>query len=213
MGLPTTRRQKDYEMRRTLAGFSLVLFLIAAPAQGDLTLEALRDPIEGSSWLQNFHLIGPDSFKGLGIILTSNEELSPSIDRFYEGFEARPALDFSEAWATEGWREDLFLLGPEFGHNARAAGVPTNELLWRSHFRDDPDTRAFTMTLFAYDLISDLFPTGSTAAFWSGTEWRFDTTPGVTWEEYQMMTTPAPNAALLAAMGLGLVGFIKRRFA
>ena len=207
-------------MNRSLAVIGVALLFAVSSARGDLILEALGDPIQGGSWHQDFRLTasyfqipGGSPFKGLGVVLTLQDGNTPIPDRLYEGFEVGPALDFSEPWATEGWSEDLVVPGPDFGHTARAAGVPTNELIWRSHFRDDPDTQAFTMTLFTYDLITDLFPTGSTAAFWTGAEWGFDTAPGVTWEEYQAITTPAPSGVLLCTMGLGLAVLIKRRFA
>ena len=204
-------------MARLLTIAGLIIFVATSPAQADLTLESLGAPIEGGSWFQDFRLFADTrepgaSFERLGIGLTSfsSTMLTNRILPF-EGLVVGPALDFSAPWATAGWREEFVVPGPEFAHSAQAVGERTSELLWRSHFRDDPDSHAFTMTLFTYDSISDLLPKDSIAARWTGTDWVFDVEPGLTWQNYQMMATPVPNAALFAAIGLALVGLVKRR--
>lgn len=205
-------------MRSILSGTGLALFLITAPARADLTLDALGGPIPGNSWSQGLQLVSDPatsgSFEGLGVVLTLDNGAVDFVARLYEGFEVGPGLpglDFSESWATAGWRENYALPGPEFAHTAVASGVKTNELYWQAHFRDDPETQAFTTTLYTYDLLSDLFPKGTTSAHWTGTAWKFNTAPGVPREEFPMLHAPVPNAVLLAGIGLGLVGLIERR--
>ncbi len=199
-------------------GIGLTLLLVVPAARGDLYFEAVGDPASGGSWYQDFRLVssdlGPDSdFSGLGMALTLTEEPTGAV-RPYQGFEGS-AMDFSDPWATEGWHEEPLSLTGRFSHIALAAGDPTSELLWQSHFRDDPETQAFTITLYTYDLISDLFPAGSATASWSGSDWEFNVPAGVTWAEFQAAamtpsTAPVPGAVWLAAMGLLIAGAIRR---
>ncbi len=205
------------KLRHLLNGCVIAVCAVAVTsARGDLSLEILGDPIPGGSWFQDFRLAAPYQFKGLGIVLTLPDSTGGLAEILYDGFEdiGPPAIDFSIPGGTAGWAQDLFVEGPDFGHTVQALGIFSNEVIWRSHFRDLPESQAFTMNLFAYDNPEDALPFGEAAATWTGDQWIFDVARSVTWEEYQEIThTPTPSACFLGAMGLTLVGLIRKRSA
>jgi hypothetical protein len=129
----------------------------------------------------------------------------------FAGFEAS-AMDFSIPGGTANWGETDFEPGPDVGYMTESAGPSTHELVWRSHFIDEPETHAFTLTLFTYNSITSSTAIGEASATWNGSEWHFDVPRGVTWEEFQDIThAPAPAAAMLAMIGFSVLG-VRNRF-
>ncbi len=200
-------------MMRKTALLILITASVATTSRAELSFDQIGDPELGGSWFQSFQLRSSTSFNNMGIILTD-----PSMpagadyrDFLYTGFKT-DAWDFGISGGTSGWRESSFAPGPDQGYMTAAAGTPTNELVWRSHFIDEPETTAFTLTLFTYDSIIASSPIGGASATWDGISWKFDTPRGVSWNEFQQIThAPEPTAALLGSMGLFAVGFIRRR--
>jgi hypothetical protein len=89
----------------------------------------------------------------------------------------------------------------------------TSDLVWSQHFEGDREGQHFLLTLFAWD--NHLQSIQTAAALWDGTQWTFGARPGVTWEQFNSLGgvtgVPAPSAALLAMLGLGLVGTVARK--
>ena len=177
----------------------------ASPSVAGLRFRAIGDPVSGGSWFQMFSVHSPTAFTNLGMML----------DFGYAGLEGSPAMDFSFADATAGWKESF---GPATGATwpmAAATGTATTDLVWQAHFAD-PVSQSFSMTLFAYnDIGSNVFD--GARALWNGSEWSYaGVANGYSWEIYQSTvagtpTVPVPSALLLGGVGLAAVGQIRRR--
>ncbi len=178
--------------------------MFGTPIIANLAFEAIGDPIAGGSWFQDFGVHSPTAFSNLGMMLGSG----------YPGLVGSPAMSFSDG-GTAGWTE---VLGPPSGGTwpiAASAGPATTDVLWRAHFVD-PMSQGLTMTLFAYDEVGSNIFDGA-VALWDGSEWHYAGVPsGHAWEDYQDAVaaahTPVPSAVLLGALGLCLVGPIRKRF-
>jgi len=187
----------------------MALLGLASVATADMSVSAVGYPLMGGSWFQDFHLTSNNSFTRMGIALT-NPDATPYFGLVNSG---PPAIDFS-AGGTPLWFQTFFGPFPSGpGFIATAFGVPTDDMMWRSHFAD-PLTYPFTMTVFAYDDLTSTTVWDKATATWDGTSWSYGNDTGMSWVEFQSSVSgiaPVPSAFVMALAGMGGVTWVRRR--
>ena len=96
---------------------------------------------------------------------------------------------------------------------ASVGGDPVDTLSFELWFNSDPvEPLAIQLAAFASD--GGMFPQQAFHAAWDGGEWAFSPSGwNITRAEAMGSHLPAPGAAVLGLIGLGLVGWVKQRFA
>ena len=180
----------------------------AGPAAADLTFEALGNPVDADSWYQPFRVSSDESFQHIGLVVMPFDPTS--------GFDA-DAWDFDAMDGNVNGFAEAEISRNGFGIEwTVASGNATQDLLWRSHFEGSREQQSFFLTLFAFN---DTLDSDVATAQWNGRSGSWDFGPhasGITWDQFKNMggvasIVPAPPAAFLALVGLGLVGAITRR--
>ncbi len=174
---------------KTLTGLALV-FVLASPAMANITFS---DLVEGNSWTITGYTSGIGSFdlEAARMVSMGDAFESPAVDGF------RDAANVPIA----GWA--LVLDNPTL---VSFAGPAVTYLKKDIHFAGDAsDPLTYDWVVFS----------GNTRIFevrasWSGTSWSYNT-QGQYWQPARADVIPAPGAILLGAIGVGLVGWLKRR--
>ena len=194
----------------------LAALMTTSAVQAELTFVSLGDPVGGGSWFTDFTMRSDlSTFTNVGLAII------PLIgDDGTAGFE-EPGWDFTidtghSAGGYSQWTANF--LGASL---TGAAFDSTYGLSWTSHFAgDDPNPggngQNFLMTAFVYDGASPWDTVQVAAAMWDGYDWDFRAQPGLSFEEFEMMGglphAAAPPAVALALVGLGMCGWVKRRY-
>jgi len=189
---------------------ALLAVVIAASARADISFK----PVGGSlatdrSWSQQFFLNSATAYQNLGIVMipsTATGELAGAAEDAWK-------LDTPEgSYSTYSAGFDLHALSAE-------ADRATNSQRRRSdYFAIAAEAgQDFNLTVFTYDNALSAASVQTTSATWADSRWTFNTSAGVTWEQYERMLTermlkpdeppvvPAPSALLLGVVGLALV--------
>ena len=175
-------------MRFALIALALAAFVPAAMA--DLT--PLGEPVQIGSWSQAMNESGVGEFDFIAA-----KWLAPSGSGFKAPF-------FSSFSGGQNWS-----MLPSSSLLASASGGKTTSLNFNMAFLPD------TSVPMAFDFYSFLGTQskGRWHCAWNGSAWSFSANGGAPALARSAFTVPAPGAALLAVLGLSIVGWIKRRFA
>jgi hypothetical protein len=175
-----------------------------------MSISAIGSPQPSASWTHDFGVTTSSSFTSFGVALSNVDATS------YFGLlnNGPPAIDFSQG-GTAGWFQSYFGPFPSGpGFVATAIGVPSTEVLWRSHFAD-PTSHPFVMTVFAYNNITSSTVFDSATATWNGNSWSYNADSGMSWIDFQQAVAggaaPLPSAVLLGIVGLFGIGSLRRR--
>ena len=190
---------------RQIAIVGVMLFALAcAPtASANITFKPVGHPFGADGWSQQFSLVSTTPFENLGIVLVPTAD-----DDGTSGFAAG-AWELSGANGSAPGYVQSFAAGDIV---TGASGGSTNQLLWQTRFTGTRTGQAFALTLFVYDDILGGSSAQTASVKWDGSWWSVNTSPGVTWEQYQdsvrgaATIVPAPSALLLGIIGLALVG-------
>jgi len=173
---------------------------LVSPAKANITFKPVGHPFGTNGWSQQFSLVSTAPFENLGLALLPSEG-----DDGTSGFAA-PA---SELYGGSG--------GALGSVQSFASGGSVEQLLWQSHFTGAPAGQEFILTLFTYDEAMSGSSVQTVSVKWDGSWWSANTSPGITWEQYQDTVSnagpsivPTPSAVLLGIFGLMLVGGARR---
>ena len=165
------------------------LVMVAASVHADLTTVGSLSRPSGSYWEQRFDSGGIDTFDFIAIVRTGGSSFeTPGFDDFPDSsWSAVSSPSLANAW-----------------------GDPADPLDFDILFTANPPA-AFNLYVWS----GQLFVEGASVAYIGG-EWTIhslafsDENPPPYRNEYTIV--PAPAAALLGVIGLGLVGWLARRF-
>ena len=185
------------DIKRVRTGFG-VLALVAAllPAVASADLTALGPPLPGNSWLQPLNYTSPGG--PFDLVFVEIDTVDPG------RFEAPALRNFSAALWTDfsfgSW--DLSLTGA-------AKGPGTTSLDFDAYFQD-PQTADVSFK-FSPFLVGENDAAETVLAQWDGQSesWTFSAASLTTIT--RAVLTPAPAAIGLGVLGLGVIGWIKRR--
>lgn len=177
-------------------GFVLVALLTIVPA-ATANLTPLGDPQPIGSWAQRFEESGVGSFDLLAVVW-----VSPATT----GFEAPVFRNFTDpSWGNAINTKSV----------ATATGSALNWMQFDLAFL--PDTNVPISFMFYAFAPGVNTPVDSALASWNGGGWSFrivqDAMTRTSLAVQTSIPVPAPAAAGLVALGLGLVGWFRRRFA
>ena len=191
---------------RTLGVMSAVLLLGASAAWADLA--PVGDPMEGGSWGQSWYA-NSDSWYNFNLVAVR-------IDVAGRDFEF-PGLRFDVA----GHPEPSWSLHGEGYLNGKPVAVATSSSLKDAVYFATWFGSQVGVTGLDFAFYQNGTRVGSThydLDYWNGWHWQ-EASPGSWSCDYSelvslgMPAVPAPAAVLLGAIGIGLVGWVKRRLA
>jgi hypothetical protein len=194
-------------LHRVVFTTAFLALACAFPARADLTFESVGGPTDGGSWYQGLHLVTPAPFQNIGLVL-----IPLPGDDGTAGLK-EPEWDFDTIDGNPYNYAEALDLGD---YITVASGDLTNDLYWITHLAGEMADQSFILTVFTFDNRLSFSSIQRAAALWQGTTWDFKTRGGVTWEEFVAAggtagVAPLPGSAMLAAVGLAVVGWRERR--
>lgn len=182
---------------RRYALVAMMLFGASAALAG---FQAIGDPQEGGSWYQGFKEDGWYSGVHWNFDTMVIEMVSAG-DRFENNAQRSAISGFS---GGAGWSM-IYANDAVYPTIAVAAGGDAPGLFYTTVQFEGPTSNPLMFNVFIF---SDSVFGGGTLCTWSGSAWSF-----VQSNEAPMLSEfiPAPGAALLGVIGIGLVGRVKRR--
>ena len=166
---------------------AMAILSLTTSASANMT--AIGPPVVGTSWSQNF-------FCSLG---TPFDLIGARVISAGDQFQTPGAWD---SFSVSGW--NLVLDGPTL---ASFSGPGVTFLAYKANFAGDmSDPLTLEGVVFSGNTMIY-----KTTGYWDGAgPWTF--TPGTsTWSPTRADLIPAPGAILLGSIGVGLVGWLKRR--
>jgi len=177
-------------MRKKIMKICLVgglVLALASSAWANITV--IGDPVEGHSWSQQFAESGAGLFDLVAVKMTSAGDTFESLT--HSGFD-------QAGWAT------MYENSTPYPTLGTATGPATSSMTWSIKFAGaKSNPLAFDFVAYYGDTLRE-----SAHAVWSGSGWTI--TAGK-WDPGRAALIPAPAAILLGSLGVGLVGWLRRR--
>jgi len=203
-------------MKRSILIAVVAVLLLAVPALADMMdLQAVGDPELGNSWSQKFGIRAGDwdTFNQMTFEITNTNYAfeSPALSAFFKLTGDSNGPDIKDQTST-AWS-----LASETGTKAVASGTAIggkyNWLQFTAKFDGDPPDNHYKLGL-KITVVDTTDGSGwyTVRQFWQDSTGVYGYTIS---EEGKVVPTviPAPAALLLGMLGLGLVGWVKRRIA